>query len=144
MMNDLPSSFSAILRLPTCARGCGLRAGRARPFELLLVGFVGAQRLAERQQEVAGKAVLDLDGVAHLAEAGNAFEENDFHLLSFQNRKRSNECLKGRKQAGAVRRNSLSCPWQLGKFSSQLGFSPLPKRDRARRTAPGRRYYFTT
>ena len=48
-------------------------------FELLLVGLVGAQRLALRQQEVAGEAVLDLDGVAHLAEAGNAFEKNDFH-----------------------------------------------------------------
>src|SRR5690606_7272835 len=51
----------------------------ALALELLLVGFVGAQRLALRQQEVAGVAVLDLDGFAHLAEAGNAFEKNDIH-----------------------------------------------------------------
>src|SRR4029079_18910907 len=51
----------------------------ALAFELLLVDLVGAQRLALRQQEVAGKTVLDLDRLAHLAQARNAFEKNDFH-----------------------------------------------------------------
>jgi len=48
-------------------------------FEALLVGFVGAQRLALRQQEVTSKAVANLDGFAHLAELCDAFEENDLH-----------------------------------------------------------------
>src|SRR5690606_34683108 len=47
----------------------------------LLVGLVSAQRLALRQEEIAREAVPDLDGVAHLAEARNAFEKNDFHCL---------------------------------------------------------------
>src|SRR5690606_39747246 len=51
----------------------------ALALELLLVGFVGAQRLALRQQEVARVAVPDFYRLAHLAEAGNAFEKNDFH-----------------------------------------------------------------
>ena len=56
----------------------GLKLG-ALAFELLLVGFIGAQGLALWQQEVTGIAVLDLYNVAHLAEAANAFQKNDFH-----------------------------------------------------------------
>jgi hypothetical protein len=33
-----------------------------------------------RQQEIAGEAVLDAHHVAHLAEPGDAFEQNHFHL----------------------------------------------------------------
>ncbi len=47
--------------------------------ELLAVGIVGAQRLALRQQEIAGEAVADADDVSHLAEAGDALEKDDFH-----------------------------------------------------------------
>src|SRR5690606_12858755 len=70
---------------------------RALGFELLLVCFVGAQRLALRQQEVTGKAVLDPDDVAHLAKAGNAFEKNDFHRFVL-----SEPQAKDRKQSGFV------------------------------------------
>ena len=56
--------------------------------ETLLVGLGGAQRLAVRQEEIAGIAVLDFDGLAHLAELRHAFEQNDFHgrllLAGFQ------------------------------------------------------------
>ncbi len=80
-MKLLPSSFSATwLGFRLALEVAGFELG-ALAFELLLVGLVGAQRLALRQEEVAGEAVLDLDGVAHLAEAGNAFEKNDFHGL---------------------------------------------------------------
>ena len=47
--------------------------------EALHVGFGGAQRLALRQEEVAGVAVLDGDDLAHLAELGDALEEYDLH-----------------------------------------------------------------
>ena len=50
--------------------------------ELLLVRLGRAQRLAARQQEIAGEAVLDFDGFAHVAELGDAFEQNDFHDVS--------------------------------------------------------------
>ena len=54
-------------------------------FEPLGVVLGGAERLALRQKEVAGIAVADADDVAHLAEAGDAFEQNDLHgiLLCF-------------------------------------------------------------
>ena len=39
----------------------------------------GAQRLALRQQEIARKAVLDAHDFAHLAELGDAFEQDHFH-----------------------------------------------------------------
>jgi hypothetical protein len=39
----------------------------------------GAQRLLLRQQDVARVSVLDVDDVAHLAEAADALQENDFH-----------------------------------------------------------------
>jgi hypothetical protein len=44
-----------------------------------LVGFGRAERLALRQQKVAGKAVLDAHDLAHLSELGDAFEQNHFH-----------------------------------------------------------------
>ncbi len=49
--------------------------------EALAIGFRGAQRLALRQQEVAGEAVLDGDHVAHLSEASDALEQDDLHVL---------------------------------------------------------------
>ena len=39
----------------------------------------GAQRLLLRQQEIARIAVLDVDDVAHLAEAADALEKDDLH-----------------------------------------------------------------
>ena len=42
----------------------------------------GAQRLAALQQEIAGKSVLDADDFAHLAELGDTFQQNDFHIRS--------------------------------------------------------------
>ena len=50
--------------------------------ELAAVGFGGAQRLALRQEEVAGVAVLDGDFVADVAVTADALEQNDFHLFS--------------------------------------------------------------
>ena len=54
---------------------------RTLGFETGLVGSVGAQCLAERQEIVAGKAVANLYGFAHLAELGDAFKKNDVHCL---------------------------------------------------------------
>ena len=65
-------------RLPSSARGWSPRAGRAG-LRTSAVVLGGAQRLLLRQQEVAGVAVLDVDDVAHLAEAADALEENDLH-----------------------------------------------------------------
>ncbi len=42
----------------------------------------GAQRLAALQQKIAGKPVLDADDFAHLAELGDALQQNDFHIGS--------------------------------------------------------------
>ena len=42
----------------------------------------GAQRLVALQEEVAGIAVPDADDFAHLAELGDAFQQNDFHIRS--------------------------------------------------------------
>src|SRR5271166_2482947 len=47
--------------------------------EFLLVGLGRAQRLAARQQEVAGVAVLDADGVAHGTELADALQQYDVH-----------------------------------------------------------------
>ena len=52
---------------------------RAVTLELRLVLLGGAQRLALRQQEVAGVAVAYADGLTHGAELGDALEENDVH-----------------------------------------------------------------
>jgi hypothetical protein len=65
--------------LRTCARGYGFERC-ALGFETLLVGFVGAKSLAERQQVVTSEAVANLYGFAHLAELGDAFEKNDVHV----------------------------------------------------------------
>ena len=59
----------------------GLKLG-ALIVEALLVGAGGAQRFALRQQEIARKAVAHLNGFAHLAQFGDAFEQNDFHVYS--------------------------------------------------------------
>jgi hypothetical protein len=50
------------------------------------IGFGGAQRLAMRQEIIAGKAVLDRDHVAHLSEAADALKQDHLHvsLHSFQ------------------------------------------------------------
>ena len=50
--------------------------------KLGLVGLRRTQRLAFRQQIVAGIAVLHAHHLAHLAEVGDAFEQNHFHCLS--------------------------------------------------------------
>src|SRR5208283_630934 len=47
--------------------------------ELLLVRLGRAQGLAARQQEVAGVAVLDFDGLAHAAELADALQKNNVH-----------------------------------------------------------------
>src|SRR5262245_41708426 len=72
--------FSDLLGFGLALQIAGLELS-ALALEFLLVGLVGAQRLALRQEEIAGKAVLDLDRFAHLTEAGNAFEKNNFHLF---------------------------------------------------------------
>ena len=59
----------------------GLELG-ALGFEALGVVLGGAERLALGQQEVAGIAVADADDVAHLAEAGDAFEQDHLHGIS--------------------------------------------------------------
>src|ERR1700758_1972906 len=63
----------------------GLERERAR-FELAFHLFKaravfvrGAQRLAARQQKIAGEPVLDAHDIAHLAKASDALEQNDFH-----------------------------------------------------------------
>ena len=50
--------------------------------ELGLVVLRRAQRLAQRQQEIARVAVLDLDDVAHLTEPADALQQNDLHVDS--------------------------------------------------------------
>ena len=52
----------------------------AAAVEHLLVFFGGAQGLFLRQQEVAGVPVLDVDDVAHLAEAADTLEKNNLHV----------------------------------------------------------------
>ena len=51
----------------------------AAALEILAVLIGGAQGLALRQQEVAGKAVFDGDDIAHLAEAADTFEQDHLH-----------------------------------------------------------------
>ena len=50
--------------------------------EALEVVGRGAQRLFLRQQEIARVAVLDVDHIAHLAEAADALQENDLHAAA--------------------------------------------------------------
>ena len=49
------------------------------PSNLALLALVARSALPLRQQEIAGKAVLDAHHLAHLAELGDAFEQNHFH-----------------------------------------------------------------
>jgi hypothetical protein len=53
---------------------------RPLALEALAIGLGGAQRLALRQQKVAGKAVLNGDHLAHLSETADALEQNDLHV----------------------------------------------------------------
>src|ERR1700737_2505438 len=53
----------------------------ALPLELLVVGFGGAQRLAVRQKEVAGIAVLDANRVAHVSELADALQQDNIHCF---------------------------------------------------------------
>ena len=77
----MPSSFSPAF----CGLGLGLGVAGldlgALGLEDLQVGSRGAQRLVAGQQEVAGEAVLDGDDVAEGAQALDAFEQNDFHVV---------------------------------------------------------------
>ena len=57
--------------------------------ERLDVGVRRAQRLALRQQEVAGIAVLDVHDLAHLAQLGHAFQQNDLHRQFLTSRRRA-------------------------------------------------------
>ena len=74
--------------LQLCGDGLGLRFQleiarlelRALLFEALTIGLGGAQRLALGQEKVAGKAVLDGDHIAHLAETADALKKNDLHF----------------------------------------------------------------
>src|SRR5690606_29462196 len=79
--------------------------------ELLLVGLAGAQRLALRQKEVARKAVLHLHHVAHLAEAWDTFQKNDFHRsVSFLPADAGDECARQARKRRQKALGSLSCP----------------------------------
>ena len=51
----------------------------ALALEVLAVLLGRPQRLLLRQEEVARKAVLHVDDVAHLAEAADALKQNDLH-----------------------------------------------------------------
>src|SRR4029077_4370245 len=52
---------------------------RLLTLEIIAIGPGGAQCLLLRQEKVAGKAVLHLHFVAHLAELFDAFEQNHLH-----------------------------------------------------------------
>ena len=78
----------------TPAMGSGLGSGLGAELEIthlelgalglepLHVGGGGAQRLALRQQEIAGIAVAHADDLAHLAELGDPLEKDHFHRNS--------------------------------------------------------------
>ena len=53
---------------------------RALRFETLGVGLRGPQGLAPRQEEVACETVFHAHALAHLAELGDAFEQDDVHM----------------------------------------------------------------
>jgi hypothetical protein len=52
---------------------------RALALEALAVGRGGSERLALRQQEIAGEAVLDGHHVAHLAKPADALKKDHLH-----------------------------------------------------------------
>ena len=57
--------------------------------EIIAVGLGGPQRLLLGQQEIAGKAVLDADFVAHLAQLFDAFEQDHLHGSTLTSRHRA-------------------------------------------------------
>jgi len=74
--------FSAtLLASPLAFDIVGLEFG-LHAVELEAVVGGSAQRLAALEQKVTGKPVLDADDFAHLAELGDAFQQNDFHFRS--------------------------------------------------------------
>ena len=74
---SLPATASASF-LSSRSRASSWAAVLLEPGEVVLRR---AQRLLLRQQEVAGIAVLDVDDVAHLAEAADALKKNDLHAV---------------------------------------------------------------
>jgi hypothetical protein len=48
----------------------------------LLASPLALRLLAALQQKIARKTVLDADDFAHLAELGDALQQNDFHIRS--------------------------------------------------------------
>ena len=77
-----PSSFSATA-FASCLSS-RLRASMSARWRLeaLAIGLRGAQGLLARQEEIAREPVLDAHDVADLAELGDPFEQNDFHVVS--------------------------------------------------------------
>ena len=78
-MKVLPSIFLGDLRRIGFGRGGARLQIALHAFEASAIFVGGAQRLAARQQKIAGKAVFDAHDVAHLAEPRDTFEEDDFH-----------------------------------------------------------------
>ena len=52
------------------------------PSNLARLSAVARSALPRFKQKIAGKPVLDADDFAHLAELGDAFQQNDFHIRS--------------------------------------------------------------
>ena len=52
------------------------------PSNLARLSAVARSALPRFEQKVAGKPVPDADDFAHLAELGDAFQQNDFHIRS--------------------------------------------------------------
>src|SRR4029077_8373576 len=59
----------------------GLDVGALR-LEAIAIGVGRGERPLARQKEIAGEPVLDADHIADLAELGDTFEQNDFHVVS--------------------------------------------------------------
>src|ERR1035441_6978202 len=75
-----PAAHLLAQRLRRCqAVGCDLLELDPLGLELLDRRGGGAARCVRRNEEVAGKAVLDLDDVAEVAEVGDLFQKNDLH-----------------------------------------------------------------
>jgi hypothetical protein len=77
-MKLLPSSFSATWLASDLRSRLRASSWARWPSNFFLLASL-ARSACPAEQEIAGEPVLDLDGIAHLAEAGNAFEKNDFH-----------------------------------------------------------------
>ena len=78
---DAVQRLGILLRFGAALGVVGFDLG-AVGLEHLAVRLVGAQRLATRQQEVAGVAVLDLHNVADVTELLDSFEQNDVHFAA--------------------------------------------------------------